>query len=164
MTKNDIDLSKHSSKIPSEIRGLFIVILSIIMFLSLISFTEGNDTKNWLGLLGHITAWGLLYVFGLGSYVLSFFIGLLGFKLIIIGHIKNVYFKMGCFSIFLISICILLNLLAETYPYIASYFKSWIYHESVIQQQNIVLRQYLGGAPLYYLYSDLPPYNLKRPS
>ena len=60
---------KKRSRHP-EAQGLFLLALNVILFLSLISFTDGKPTENWLGVLGYTVALGFEYLFGLGAYLI----------------------------------------------------------------------------------------------
>ena len=48
-----------------EAKGLCFLALSLFLFLSLISYTDGKQDQNFLGILGHFVAYIMLYLFGL---------------------------------------------------------------------------------------------------
>lgn len=72
----------------NEIKLIFFLAVAVITFISLLSFdpaditfltTDPNPVKsNVVGFVGAYLAWGLLFLMGYGSYIIPFFIGLLG--------------------------------------------------------------------------------------
>lgn len=148
-----------------EARGLVYIASSILLFLCLVSFVDGQYEENWLGLVGHFVAHCLHYLFGLGNFLIVSFLLWMGWRLIRTRDYKGVPTKFFYFSLFLFSSCILLNLLAET---------KWVdisaFHEKVYSQTAIIytptpvryVRYNLGGVPLYFLYRDLPTFNLQN--
>ena len=163
MSKKDRDYK--SSPIPSEIKGLLVIIAAILLVLSLVSFIDGNPSGNWLGLLGYLISWSLLYSFGLVSYLIALFMCWIGWHLLLNKPIHNFALRASYFAVFICSGCILFNLIAETNRDIGKFFSPWVYSENVIFDTPISydhVRHNLGGVPFYYLYRDIPQFNLQR--
>ncbi|MCH9634765.1 MAG: DNA translocase FtsK [Chlamydiae bacterium] len=159
---------KNSQSVGSnhpEILGILLIVLSLFSLLSLMSFQDGNANQNWLGYLGYALSWSLLYTFGLLSYPLVGVLSWVGWRKL--SH-KPIHYKWDTILYFLIiaaSSGLLLNVLAETKPPIASLFNLSVYTEKITLKTPLPykeIRVYLGGYPLYYLYTDLPKYNLAR--
>ncbi|MBI3211355.1 MAG: DNA translocase FtsK 4TM domain-containing protein [Simkania negevensis] len=148
-----------------EIKGLILLASSAFLFLSLVSFTFGAPKENWLGLIGYYSAYSLLYLFGLPSYFALAYAGWIGWKLLLSHTLEGLGIKTLYFSLFLLSICLLLNLFAETHQIENSLIRSHIYKEtfsSGFPYFHRVHRYNFGGALLYYLYRDLPLCNLQK--
>src|SRR3972149_3849727 len=156
---------KKKGGIPPEAKGLMLLAIAFIMLLSLISFHPLFPEKNWLGLVGFGLGFGLSYLLGLTSYLLTAYLGWLGWKHLCNQPIANLSFKHVYFGIFIISTAILLNLLAELGLPLAAFCQNKIYTESLsldLPFPHRTFRYNLGGVPLYYLYRDLPTCNLQR--
>ncbi len=148
-----------------EARGLFVLSLNIILLLSLISFNIEYPHQNWLGLLGFYISYVSTFIFGLGSYLFILYLSWIGWKLITMHNVNNFIFKTLCFSVLMISLCMLLNVAAETHPSISSLFDKKIHNENLYfltPSPHKVVRYNLGGVPLYYLYKDIPFFNLQK--
>ena len=148
-----------------EAKGLFFVALSILIFLCLASFVEAKPRENWLGAIGYFVAFGLHYLFGLVSYLFVTFLIWMGWRLIKTQSYSDFSAKLVYFSLFILSSCILFNLLAETKWIDLSIFYPKVYSESAILRIPLPVRytRYnLGGVPFYYLYRDLPHFNLEE--
>ncbi len=155
-------LEKKPSSHP-EAKGLLLLSASFLLLLCLLSFKSGQAASNWLGLIGYYFAWGLTFVFGLTSYLLLFYVGWTGYKLLLSQEIPNQRWKHLFFGLFVVSACLLLNLIAEHSS--RSFFASRVYEESVLLHlpyPHLAKRYNLGGVPFYYLYRDLPNFNLQR--
>jgi S-DNA-T family DNA segregation ATPase FtsK/SpoIIIE len=148
-----------------EAKGLGLLSVALVFLLSLLSFKAGDPSANWLGLIGYGLAWAQSYLFGLPAYLIVFYMGWMGWRLLSFqqipgGMLKTLYFAFG-----LISCCILLNLIAEWGTPLPAFFKERIYVESMsfsLPYPHRYTRYNLGGVPLYYLYRDLPTLNLQR--
>jgi len=148
-----------------EIKGLLILSLSVLLLLSLASFVHEGPKENWLGIVGYGIGFALLYLFGLCSYLIVLYVGWIGWKLLInmspnFFWIKSLYFGIG-----ILSLAILLNVYAESgfleNPFIEAHIYAEIYRSDYPFPSRIV-RFNLGGVPLYYLYCDLPTFNLQN--
>lgn len=153
---------KKKSSLNAEAKGLILLACSFVMLLTLLSFDAENSSKNWLGLLGHGFAWLQTFLFGLGSYAVALFLGWLGWRFLCTKKLEKLPSKTLYFCIFLISCTLLLNLIAEHAA--PSLFGNKVLSESVLLKwpyPHKATRTYLGGAPLYFLYRDLTPFNLQ---
>jgi len=148
-----------------EAKGLCILAISAILQLSLFSFHYDAPKENWLGLVGHGIAFAFTYLFGLGSFFLMFYLSYIGITTLSKNSGERLKAKNFYFGCFLFSFCLLLNLIAETkFP-----FPDILLHkvpvDTIVLNEPIPhmhIRHNLGGVPLYYLYADLPTYNLKH--
>ena len=148
-----------------EAKGLFLLGLSIVMLLSLFSFHPTVPRDNWLGLVGYGIAYGLTYALGIGSFILMFYLGYLGVKFLSRGPLPQLKVKNFYFGTFLISCCILLNLIAEVKAPFPDILTKKALVETIILElpyPQMHVRLNLGGIPLYFLYHDLPTLNLKH--
>lgn len=148
-----------------EAKGLLLLALSLLMFFSLISFHPDNSRSNWLGLVGHWTAFGLTYLLGLSSFLLMLYLGYVGFKFLRKGQLEHIRAKNFYFATFLLAMSVLLNLIAETKTPFPALFAQKVPVETIILDlpyAQMLVRHNLGGVPLYYLYCDLPVVNLKH--
>lgn len=148
-----------------EARGIFIIAGSLFLFLCLLTFKYGHHEHNVLGLVGHFIAHCLNYVFGLGSYIIVFFLTFFGWKYLVNRKRDGLGIKFMYLSLHIFSVCILLNLFAETKWIDFSPIYDRVYSESVvIQAANPVkyTRHNLGGVPFYFIYKDMAPFNLQN--
>lgn len=146
-----------------EIKGLLILVGSVLLFLCLMSFVHGSSSANWLGIVGYGIALGLMWTLGISSYLVIGCIGWIGWKKLIgkpLEHpkLKTLYFGIGIFSL-----SILLNVLAESGNFSSSLIEPRLYSEIYLSNYPFphkIVRFNLGGVPLYYLLQDLPTFNL----
>jgi S-DNA-T family DNA segregation ATPase FtsK/SpoIIIE len=164
MTK-ETPLSKKQSHIPKEGKGLILLGFALLLLLSLLSFHAQEHSRNWIGLVGWGLAWVFNFLFGLCSYMLVAFLGWLGWQFLLNREIPSMTAKSVCFTILLVSCCLLLNLFAELGLPLAALLENKIYTETHVfdlPYPHRTTRYNLGGLPLYYLYRDLPTMNLQR--
>lgn len=138
---------------------------NIFIFLSCITFQHRFPEKNWLGITGYLTAWLLHYLFGITSYVILAFSFWISIQQLLKKPVKNFKAKLLYFSILVISISILSNLFSEVYSVSNEIIQSHCYSEeskSLLPFPHHFVRYNLGGVPLYYLYKDLPLFNLQH--
>jgi DNA segregation ATPase FtsK/SpoIIIE, S-DNA-T family len=148
-----------------EAKGLSLIALSTFLFLCLISFDQGSPSSNWLGLIGHSIAFGLTYLLGLPSFYLIAFLSWIGWKLLTEEKIPGFKMKSLYFSFFLLSSCVLLNLVSELGCSYSIVMLKKIYSQSIFFEEpypHKYIRHNAGGAPLYFLYKDIPTFNLER--
>jgi len=148
-----------------EAKGLLLLALSLALLLSLVSFNPASAKGNWLGLIGYGLGYGLTYLFGLGSFLATFYAGYIGLKFVSRGKVDNLKAKNFYFATFLLSTCLLLNLIAETGAFFPSMLSAKVPTETIVLElpyPKIIARHNLGGVPLYFLYADLPTINLKH--
>ncbi|MEI8365545.1 MAG: DNA translocase FtsK [Parachlamydiaceae bacterium] len=142
----------------TEIHGLFIFASALIILLSLVSFSlHGNRTLNWIGATGNTIGWGLTAVFGLGSYLLAVYLAWIGWRLIFRKPINQIALKTVSVFVAIFSSCVLLSVLEDSYPDTSDTIQRTFYQGAWGRK----LHYHLGGAPTYYLYHDLPYYNLR---
>lgn len=141
----------------THIQGLILFSCAVGLLLSLLSFAYGQS-NNWLGLVGSHIGWFFHALFGLGSYILCLFIGWAGWRLMFLKSIHHPLAKACFMGLFLLSLCMLMNLLEHTYPTAGSFLRQ-IFYPHQLQRK---MRYHLGGAPLFYFYYDLPTLNLYR--
>lgn len=156
---------KKSSPFPPEAIGLTFLGIAVIAFLSLISFKVDISSSNWLGLVGYGLGAALTFLFGATSYCLVGFLGWIGWQHLCYQGVANRNFKIVYFAIFLFSLAMLLNLVAEHRLPLPEFLKSRLYLETTLLSHpypHRYERVNLGGVPLYYLYRDLPTFNLQR--
>ncbi len=156
---------KKKSRMPSEAKGLILLGFSLIALLSLLSFHAADSSKNLLGLAGWGLGLGLYFLFGLSSYAILLFLGWMGWRFLLNREIPSLVSKSIYCAFLVVSCSLLLNLFAEWSPAFGSFFENRIYSETYFFDfpfPHRTTRYNLGGVPLYYLYSDLPTFNLQR--
>jgi S-DNA-T family DNA segregation ATPase FtsK/SpoIIIE len=99
---------EKASSIPDYIWGLLLLTLSLVLMLSLASFSERHPSRNWIGLAGHALAWGAHYLFGISSFLFAVYIGWMGALLLFKKEGRHTLRKTALFTIFLFSLCSLL--------------------------------------------------------
>lgn len=145
------------SRDTSEMRGLLTLAVALAIFLSLISFAlNGPESKHWLGLVGYGIGWTINALFGLGGYFICLYVAWIGWRLVFQKSINDLALKTLYTAIFVCSTCILLSLLEDTYPSFAALINNTLY-KGALQRK---VHYHLGGAPFYYLYRDMPGFNL----
>ncbi len=157
--------AKVTSKAQPEAKGVALLLGVFVSLLCLFSYDITDQTTNWLGIVGHGYAWILLYLFGLTIYPIGGFLGWMGWNYLLKGEVPFLRSKCFYMGLFTISFGILLNLCAELGTPIPGALKHKILSEFLSFQlpyPHDSLRHYLGGVPLYYLYHDLPRYNMER--
>jgi S-DNA-T family DNA segregation ATPase FtsK/SpoIIIE len=158
-SKNNTKASKES--IPwttSETRGFLIFAFAIVLLLSLISFALAPDSKNLLGLMGHTLGWALHALVGLSSYALVLYIGWIGWRSLFCKSLHFLWLKHLYMAVTMISLCMLLSLIESDAPYIGQKLGEMLYPGLWANR----MRYHLGGALFYYLYRDLPAFNLNH--
>ena len=146
-------------------KGLFVLAGCLFVLLALVSFTDGMPETNWLGLVGHGVALGLLYLFGLGTYLAVAFGCWIGWRWTCGAKVPQIKSRMIYFGLFTLSLCMILNLGAETAGVKNPVIQSHVFGEEFVMRSPFVMhyvRYNLGGVPLYYLFRDLPVVNLQR--
>lgn len=158
MPKRANSMTANSLRDRVEIQGLLILATVFLQVLSLHSFTLGDSSSNWLGLVGYSVGALMYYLFGMGSYAICAFCSWIGFRLLLNKDMANVKQKTRWFTIMLLSGSILLNLLEDCSPKVGLWLSDVLHSPSAPKD----IQLHLGGNPLFYLYTDLPEINLKR--
>lgn len=141
----------------TEIQGLFILSAAIAMMLSLLSFSYGPEGKNWIGLIGFTAGKIFHATFGIGSYILCFYTAWIGWRLLFSKLIRHPWIKSLYLFVLVGSLCIILSLIEDRLPSFATILGNTFYTN--LWQRR--LHYHLGGALFYYLYHDLPLFNLQ---
>lgn len=153
-------MAKKKEQTPSEMRpeikGLYLVSLSILAFISLISFGFSQKSQNLLGLVGFSLGWIMNGLLGLSSYLVVAFIFWVGFRNLFKNTVNHLKLKIFYASLIVISFSMLLTVIDQEFPKIASITRA-IYYPAHTQEQY-----HLGGSLFYYIYHDLPAFNLSR--
>jgi len=164
MGKESVSEKKASFRHP-EAKGLFLLSASLILCLSLLTLKMGYPSSNWLGLLGYGIGFTLSYLLGISSFFLVAYLFWLGWKLLSSEQTQHFRLKSCFVALFILSFSFLLNLCAEMQVPLPSWIYEKIYTQSTLIHSaypHYSLRRNLGGAPLYYLYKDLPLFNMER--
>jgi S-DNA-T family DNA segregation ATPase FtsK/SpoIIIE len=148
-----------------DAKALLLFSVGFLLLLSLYSFSYWEPSQNWLGSLGYVAALSSEYLFGLGAYLLPcylFWMSLrsLGKRAPGVSLYDHIYF-----AIFLSSICFLLTAAVDQLPDLGSRWEEKIVTESIsfpLPYPRTLTRFNLGGVPYYFLYADLPFFNLQR--
>jgi len=145
---------KNQSVALVSLNGILLILIGILGSLSLLSFNINHPHQNYLGISGHFLALCLTYVFGLSSYLLFVFCLWQGFLLLSQKNISN--YKIPSLLLLLISTSFLFTILAELRPTLAYICRSKIIITSSPLHYN------LGGVPFYFIYKDIPIFNLQN--
>jgi len=156
LKKNPV--AKARFEIPSAVFGTALLGLSLVILLSLLSFAYGKESHNWLGLTGHSIGWLFHALFGLGSYIICAFVFVVAIHLIFFKPLSHLPIKLSYMGLLIVSVCLLLSLIEAQFPTVGNFLGSTLY----TTMWTVKLRYHLGGAPFYYIYHDLPNYNLHR--
>lgn len=140
----------------SETRGFLTISFALVFFLSLMSFAIAPESKNLLGLMGHTLGWASHALFGLSSYCLVLYIGWIGWRLLFRKSLHFLWLKHLYVALAMLSLCMLLSLIENDAPLFAHSLGNTFYPGLWGNK----LRYHLGGAPFFYLYRDLPSFNL----
>jgi len=146
-----------------EPKGLFFLSLSLILFLSLISFVQDHPEQNYLGIIGYYLSLGLNFTMGFTSYLFIPLCIWYGYKLLTEKKNFTSMYTLAAFFSFAVCSSILLNVIAEHFPEYILTLQNKIYKETVFLSQpypHTLIRLNLGGVLTYYLYADLPYFNL----
>lgn len=150
--------SKESLEISPIVLGTVLFAASFLMLLSLLSFVYGKETHNWLGLTGHAIGWLFHALFGLSSYFITFFIFWVSLRLLAFKPISNLSLRLSYMAMFVTSLSLLLSMIEAKFPNVSNFLGSTFY----AKLWNANFRYHLGGAPFFYIYHDLPSFNLHR--
>ena len=151
-------LQKHP-----EVGGFILLGVAIIFLLAILSFHPNSPKENWLGLVGYGIGLCLTYLTGLGSFLVIGYMMARGFKWLSKGSKEQIKSKHFSFGLLVASSCILLNLIAETGAPFPDILAQKVPIETIVIElpyPQIHVRYNLGGIPFYYLYRDLPTFNL----
>ncbi len=143
--------------IPRPLQGVFWLLGAIALQLSQFTYCDGDPTRNWLGLVGHVIGWISAYLLGFAGWILPIFMSWLGWKRVAGKETPSLLFKLFCLGTLLFSSTVLLAMVAQAWPDLAALFKKWVYADHYPRKafyNPTTLRYYLGGVPLHHLYFD----------
>jgi S-DNA-T family DNA segregation ATPase FtsK/SpoIIIE len=146
--------SEPSSYWLMEVKGFSLLTLVVLLVVSLYSFD--GSRLNPLGLFGFVTGRAMHFLFGMASYVIVGYLAWLSYRFISCRPVTSLLQTTLKFSLFIVSFCILSNLLEGVFPLLR------IAGGKLYVQAMTASKFHLGGAPFYYLYHDLPYLNLSR--
>ncbi|MCE2983909.1 MAG: DNA translocase FtsK [Parachlamydia sp.] len=141
-----------------ETRGFLLFAFSILLLLSLLSFAIAPDAKNLLGVMGDKLGWLLHAFFGLPSYLLTLYIGWMGWRLLFSKPLRFLWLKHIYVAISLSSMSMLLSLIESDFPTAASTLGRAFYPGLFAKKMHY----HLGGAPFFFIYHDLPFLNFNH--
>jgi len=149
--------------LPTETRGLLLMLATIFTLLSLISFRMNHEELNWLGLVGYRLSLGLLYLLGWGAYSLAACSAWIAWHQLK-GDVRAASsMRVGAIIAGTLSLCGLLNLWSELWPTAAAQLSSYTWsHQLILRGKVLIERVALGGEPMYMLMRDIPHANLLR--
>lgn len=144
---------KHDS---SAIKGLMVFCAAIAMFISLLSFAYGPTAHNWVGIIGYTIGSIGHALFGVGSYIICAFIGWIGWRRLFAKPVNHPIIKSLYVFVLVASLGMLLSLIEHRFPTVSIFLGKGIYPNLYAKK----VYYHLGGAPFYYIYRDLPYFNL----
>lgn len=150
--------STHVPWTTEETRGFLILSCAIVAFLSLLSYSVIPDATNLIGLMGHTLGWALQALIGLSSYFLILYVAWIGWRRLFSKSLNHLGLKNFYVIVAIFSFSLLLSVIEKEAPQFGQSIRELMYPGLMKKQ----LRVHLGGAPFYYLYSDLPIFNFHR--
>lgn len=158
-TKDSFSSFLPSSPLSPQVKGCLFSLSTILLSLSLWSFADQSTPGNWLGILGAFVGFSFHLIFGAGSYLILGYLAYLS-RRAFQGSLYPFWKPpLIAFSVFLFSACILLNLLADSWPFLHNLLEGTLFSKTGRVYWNIHF--YLGGTPTQYLYAFIPYLNLK---
>lgn len=134
--------------------GMVLLGLAFTILLSLLSFAYENESHNWLGLTGHAIGWFFLAIFGLSSYLIAALVFWQSVRLLSLKPLSKKFF---CMAVLVSSVSFFLSLIEAKFLTAGNFLGNTFYKE-LWNLKNY----HLGGAPFYYIYHEMPSYNLHR--
>ena len=165
MKKRTKKVKKYEAPKYLEAKGLALIALGFVLLLSLLSFRAAGPAHNWLGLIGFILAWTLHWLMGFSSYLLALGLGILGWKILSSKEPTPLAIKGVYLTLLLFSCSMLLNLFAETHAITGQMVANRSLSETLLLTDpypRTFIRHFLGGVPIYFIYRDLPAFNLQK--
>lgn len=143
-------------KFTSMGQGVFLLLGSFLLFLSLLTFSNGDPRVNAFGLVGHLSAWFFVYLIGLSSYLLPIFLAIIGYHKLLGHPIERFKSKMFYGTVFTLSLSVMLAMAAQSSPFFAELFRGHVYADFYPRgaYDPHHFRYYLGGLPLHLIYLD----------
>lgn len=138
----------------TTLRGIITLAAGIGILLALLSFALGSSENNLMGLIGFGIGKVFHALFGISSYLLSLYVGWIGWRLLFNKPIHHPIIKMIYVVVLVGSLSILLSLVEDQLPALHKGLHQLFYPHSG------KARFHLGGALFYFLYRDIPFLNL----
>lgn len=148
---------KSIPKTTPEGRGLLFLAASVTLFLSLLSFSLGQETHHLLGIIGYSTGYFFHTLFGLSSYILAIYLAWIGWRQLFNKPLNDIALKTLYIALFVVSTSMLLSVFESKQPLLSRTLLHYIYP---VMKEGIG-KYHLGGTPFYYVYKDLPVFNLE---
>ncbi len=155
---NKAPKAKPRQPLTPEVKGLILFAIAVISFISLLSFSQGHETHNLLGIMGLSTGLLLHALLGISSYTLCLFIGWIGWRLLFKKPVNFILLKSLYVFAFIFSTNMLLSVLETAQPQ----YSDTLLHFFYPVFRDTRNHYHLGGAPFFYLYHDLPYLNLEH--
>lgn len=149
---------KNQQETSPAVYGTMLIGIGFTIYLSLSNFGIANESHHLLGLTGHAIGWVFYKSFGLSSYLISLFLLLTGFKLLLSKPVQNFSSKCLYLLILVSSLSFCFSLIEAKFPTFHDFLRNHFY--PVVSDD--VRSYHLGGSPFFYIYHDLPSYNLNR--
>lgn len=149
--------AKSLPKTTPEGRGLLFLAGSITLFLSLLSFSWGQDTHHLLGIIGFSTGYFFHKLLGLSSYILVIYLAWIGWRLLFSKPLNDIALKTLYIGLFVVSTSMLLSVFESKQPLLG---RSVLHFFYPVMKEGLG-KYHLGGTPFYYVYKDLPVFNLE---
>ncbi|MDP1879808.1 MAG: DNA translocase FtsK 4TM domain-containing protein, partial [Parachlamydiaceae bacterium] len=156
LKKKEKTSSKPIELITRESKGFLLLSFSILLFLSLLSYAIDPQAKNLLGLMGHTFGWTLHALLGLSSYLFVLYLGWISWRLLFSKPLNVLWLKNLYVIIAISSFCLLLSLIENDFPSFSQLIGNTFYPG--LWKQH--LKYHLGGALFFYIYKDIPSFNL----
>lgn len=148
----------------TEVRGFLTLVGVVLAVLSLATFDDRHFGESLIGTLGHLIGGTFHFAFGLGSYLLLMYVSWVGVTQLLNQSTSVSRLHYFYFGIFLISCCILANLIEDSYPVVKKL--GGVPYTKTLKVDTPLLSTYyayhLGGSPLYFLYHNVPVIGLER--
>ena len=165
MTKIEQTEKKKEKVSHPEAKGLIFLAGALFLSLCLFSFFIDESSRNWLGVVGYGIAFGMNFLFGITSYLVVGFLFWVGWKLLSEEQVPKLKAKTVYFSLFVLSLNILLSVLAELGCPYPDFILHKVYSKSLffdLPYPHTYTRYNVGGVPSYFFYRDVPTFNLQR--
>lgn len=142
----------------TAIRGLLTLSIVFAVILSLISFAFCRDNNNLIGWIGFRVGKIGHAALGLGSYLICIYVGWIGWRLLFKKTLNHLAIKTIYALMLIASVCVLLSLIEDRFTSVAKILGNTLYPNQWQQK----LHYHLGGSFFYFLYHDLPIFNLSN--
>lgn len=146
--------SPGSRALRPEIKGLWLFFFALTALIAELSFATGHEAKNMLGLAGFWIGWSAFTLLGVSAYLLTLYLGWIGWRLLFSKPLNSLKLKTAAVLLGIFSVSMLLSVIEEKTFYVGPALKQLFLPASS--------PFHLGGSFFWYLYLDLPHFNLSR--